>query len=720
MHARVQRRHKFNRFAVFVALAIPVAAHSQVAESDGRSSLRAPASQNESSAAAVATLPAVNVIGAQETATGPVIGYRATRSSTATKTDTSLAETPQAVTVVTRDQITDQGATTLQDALTYAAGVRSDAYGLDSRTDSALVRGTEATVYIDGLRQTNDWYTSGARPDPFTLERIEVLRGPAAMLYGQGSTGGVVNLVSKRPQEQFQGEVGVQYGSHNRKQIQADITGPLTEDGQWLYRLIAIGRNADTQVNYVEDDRTLLAPTLTWKPNGATSLTLQALYQKDKSGSTAQFLPWQGMQTYNPNGRIPTDTFIGEPGDRYDTERQSLGYLFEHQFNDTWTVRQNFRYAINKVDYFSHYADSFRPGNDPWYSDPVNQRVIGRYADNSVTDVRIATLDQHLEGKLATGAVKHDLLMGVDLTHYQRDKKSSSGYDFIDVYAPVYGTAPDIPLSDDPRSVQRQAGLYLQDQMKIGQWIVAAGVRHDRVNNALEGDDDEKSHATTKRLGVMYLLENGWSPYVNYSESFTPVAGTNDYDERFKPLRGEQIEGGVKYMPANGNSQFTAAVWRIKEKNQLTNDPANGNNQIQVGETANRGIELEWNGKLTRNFDVLAHYNYLELDDQLTAAPKNQAAVWGKWSFAMGEVKGLSLGTGVRYMSSFKDGVAPTTPSVTLLDAMLAWDTPHWRYALNVNNLTDKTYNSICLGVGRGDCWYGARRSVLATATYKF
>jgi iron complex outermembrane receptor protein len=173
MQAHARRRHKFNRFAIWVAFATPVVASSQ-----------------ESKPAAV-VLPEITVEAQiqEETATGPVIGYRASRSATATKTDTPLAETPQSVTVVTRDQITDQGATTLQDALTYAAGVRSDAYGLDSRTDSALVRGSEATVYIDGLRQANDYYTSAARPDPYTLERIEVLRGPAAMLYGQGSTG---------------------------------------------------------------------------------------------------------------------------------------------------------------------------------------------------------------------------------------------------------------------------------------------------------------------------------------------------------------------------------------------------------------------------------------------------------------------------------------------------------------------------------------------------
>jgi iron complex outermembrane receptor protein len=248
------------------------------------------------------TLPTVTVEGSgEETATSPVLGYAATRSATATKTDTLLNETAQSITVVPRDQIVDQGATSLQEALGYAAGVRSDAYGLDSRSDSVRVRGTDADVYLDGLRQAFDYYTSTTRPDPYLLERIEVLRGPAAMTYGQGSTGGIINMVSKRPLAETQREVGVQFGNHGRKQVQMDLTGPITEDGQWLYRLVALGRDADTQVHHVPDDRALVAPSLTWKPSAATTFTLQALYQKDKSGSTAQFMPWSESEWHHPD-----------------------------------------------------------------------------------------------------------------------------------------------------------------------------------------------------------------------------------------------------------------------------------------------------------------------------------------------------------------------------------------------------------------------------------
>lgn len=658
----------------------------------------------------------VSAEAAPETATGPVTGYRARRAVSASKTDTPLAETPQAVTVVTRDQMMDQGAGNLQDALNYAAGVRGNAYGLDSRTDSVLIRGSDATIYIDGLRQNYDYYTSASRPDPYTLERLEVLRGPSAVLYGQGSTGGLVNIVTKRPQAEFQGEVGVQVGNHHHKQVQADITGPLTADGQWLYRLVAVGRDADTQVDSVRDDRVLLMPTLTWRPSGVTSLTLQGLYQNDKTGSTSQFLPWSGMLTANPNGKIPTSRFIGEPGDRYDTQRRTLGWQFEHQFNDQWTLRQNFRYAANRNSYYSYYANGW---SGVGFLDAA-QRVVGRSGFGSESRTRTATVDQHLQGTLQTGTARHTLLAGLDYTRYRNASAYGAGdTDTVDVYAPVLGLAGPIVMGDATVSHQRQAGLYLQDQIKIGQqWTVVAGLRHDRVTNTVAGEDDQKSQATTKRLGVMYHLANGVTPYASYSESFTPVAGVNVHGARFKPLEGQQVEAGVKYLPADGRQQITAAVYSLKEKNQSTNDPNDAQNTIQVGQTKNRGVELEWKGAITPAFEAIASYNYTDLDRQLTQVPRNQVTAWGKWRFSVGEVRGLSAGAGLRYFGSFRDGVAPTTPTVTLIDAMLAWDTPQWRYALNVNNLSDKRYNAVCLA--RGDCWFGARRSVVASAAYRF
>lgn len=665
------------------------------------------------------TLPEVRVDAntERETATSAVIGYRAKNAATATKTDTPLAETPQAVTVVTRDQIVDQGATSLQDALGYAAGVRSDAYGLDARTDSVRVRGTSPDVYLDGLRQAYGYYTSTTRTEPYTLERLEVLRGPAGMLFGSGTAAGIVNMVSKRPQTETQREVGVQFGSWGRKQIQADLTGALSADGDWSYRLIALHRNADTQVDFVPDDRSLIAPSLTWRPSAATSLTLQALWQKDKTGSSSQFLPWEGTILPNPNGRIPASRFIGEPGDYYNSERKTFGWLFEHKFNDTWTVRQNFRLAQNENTNRYHYGDFFTITGG-WGLDPVNKRLLGRVTDSSATRNRIAALDNHAEAHFATGEVQHTLLLGADFSRQTENVASGALYGSIDAYAPVYGNFVEPVRTDLPRTTQRNMGVYAQDQIKWKQWIFLAGLRHDRAVSGAAGSEDQTTSATTKRFGVMYALPSGFSPYLSYAESFTPQAAA--MGQTFKPLRGEQWEVGVKYEPKERAMAFSAAVYDLREKNQIL-QPMPGV-FTQLGETKNRGVELEAKGSIGRDLDLIANYTYTDADAQLEGLPKNQASVWAKYRFALAGTTGFSVGAGVRYLSNFRDtsggGYGPNIPSVALLDFVLAYDTAQWRYALNVNNATDKTYFSTCLA--RGDCWYGKGREVVASATYRF
>ena len=669
--------------------------------------------------AAAQTLPEVRIDAnaENESATSPVVGYRARNAVTATKTDTPLAETPQAVTVVTRDQIVDQGATSLQDALGYAAGVRSDAYGLDARTDSVRIRGSEPTVYLDGLRQAYGYYTSTTRTEPYALERLEVLRGPAGMLFGSGTAAGVVNMVSKRPLTETQREVGVQFGNWGRKQIQADLTGALTADGEWSYRLVALQRKSDTQVDHVPDDRSLLAPSLTWRPSAATSLTLQAMYQKDKSGSSSQFLPWEGTILSNPNGRIPASRFIGEPGDYYDRERKSIGWLFEHKFDDTWTVRQNFRLSHNENDNRYTYGDFFKVTGG-WGEDPVNKRLLGRYTDSGLTRNRIAALDNHLEGHFATGDVKHTLLVGADFSRQRENVSIGSEFSVIDAYAPVYGNFVDPERSDRPRTTQRNSGLYVQDQIKWNNWIFLAGLRHDRAVSGVDGSADEKTSANTKRFAVMYAMPSGWSPYVSYTESFTPQSARRS--QRFDPLRGEQWEAGVKYEPKGRAVALGAAVYDLREKNQISEPVPNTFNQL--GETRNKGIELEAKGSLTRDLDLVAHYNYIDLDAQVEGMPKHQASLWTKYRFAIAGLPGFSAGAGVRYMGAFRDtsggGYGPRVSSAALLDLVLAYDTAQWRYALNINNATDKVYFSTCLS--RGDCWYGKGRELVASATYRF
>ncbi|AVS77428.1 TonB-dependent siderophore receptor [Paracidovorax avenae] len=712
--------------ATFCALGAAPAAHAQ------------PAATTGSAPAAEATLTPVTVSadGQQENPVNPVAGFVARRALSATKTDTPLIETPQAISVVTRDQMEAQGAQTLRQTTAYTAGMVSNYF--DSRVDGFKARGGDVTQYLDGLLRTYGTYNN-IKADPYLLERVEFLRGPSSVLYGQGSVGGVLNLTSKRPQAEPLREVQVQLGNYARKQIAADLTGPLTQDGQWLYRLVAVGRDSDSQVDHVGDDRQLFAPTLTWKPGAATSLTLQFTHQKDKSGSLIGFFPWQGTQLPSPYGQIPTSAFISEPGwDAYDSENNSWGYLFSHQLNSAWTLRQNLRRTVSDVDYRSMYTSftanrtTGRPARPVFEAD---NRTLLRDASWQRNASRLLMVDTQLEGRLRAGATEHTLLFGMDA---QRNTTSQSSWfktvSGIDVYAPVYGnfTPPsESDLARQPGVRQRQMGFYAQDQIRWNRWTATLGLRHDRAKTDTEGRpaaavDDS---AWTKRLGATYQMDGGWAPYLSYSESFQPLGGVDFYGTPFKPQRGQQWEAGVKWQPEGRGISAYAAVYQVREKNRKTTDPANPRNNLQIGETKARGLEAELTASIARSWDATLAYAYTDAEisrsnagdegQPVAGVPKHTASAWLSHRFGTGGRGQWTVGGGLRYTGSQWTGTtAITTPASTIADAMVAYDAGDWRLAFNVVNLTDKVQITQCLA--RGDCFYGQRRTYMLTSTYRF
>lgn len=671
-----------------------------------------------------------------ESPTAPVTGFVAKRALSASKTDTPLIETPQAISVITRDQMEAQGVQTLQQVTAYTAGAVSNYF--DSRTDGFSARGGSVSQYQDGLLRVYGTYNT-SRPDPYTLERVEFLRGPTSVLYGQGSVGGVLNLTSKRPQAETLREVQVQVGNNARKQIAADLTGALDKDGQWLYRLVAVGRNSGTQVDHVDDDRLVFAPSLTWKPNADTSLTLQALHQKDDGGLTTGFFPWQGTRLPSPYGQIPRSTFISEPGwDAFNTTNNSWGYLFSHRLNGDWTVRQNLRRTVTDVDYRSMYT-SFtanaalgRPARPVFNAD---NRTVLRDAGWQINTGRMLLVDTQLEGKLKAGATEHTLLAGLDVQRNHTGQQSwRSVTPAIDVYNPVYGnfTPPTASqLVRQPNVVQKQLGFYAQDQIKWGHWTATLGLRHDSAQTNTEGRPaaavDDK--AWTKRAGVTYQMEGGWAPYAGYSESFQPLGGVDAYGTPYKPQRGEQWEAGVKWQPPGQGISAFAAVYTLREKNRKTTDPSNPLNSLQIGEVKVNGFEAEMQASLARQWDFTVGYAFTDAKiarsntgDQgmpVSSVPKHTASAWLSHRFASEGRGGWTVGAGVRYIGSQWSGTtAISTPAAAIADAMLAYDAGDWRVAFNVVNLTDKVQITQCLA--RGDCFYGQARTYTLTSTYRF
>lgn len=654
-------------------------------------------------------------------------GFVARQTAAATKTDTPLIETPQSVSVVSRERLEAQAVQHVQEALRYTAGVRAETYGYDNRGDWATVRGASFGQYVDGLQMLFGSYNN-TRPDPFTLERVDVLRGPSSVLYGQGTIGGVVNLTTKRPLAAGRRQATVQVGSHDRRQLAVDVTGPLA-GGKMLYRVVAVGRDSGTQVDLVSDDRKLVAPSLTWRPGENTSLTLLANVQKDMSGSSVGFFPWEGTLLPAENGPIPTNTFISEPGfDEYIARQRAAGWVFEHRFGTRIVLRQNLRYNASETSYQSIYS---RFGPRPTLN--ADKRTIDRTIWVSKPEMRSVLPDTHVMATFSTGGLQHTVLAGVDYQRATITGRTASGVaPAIDVYAPVYGNFTAPALTEMPRSTQRQIGFYAQDQIKVGgRWAALVGLRRDHAEGETAGNAQSRrdDRATTGRVGLVYLAPRGLAPYVSYAESFQPLGGFDVYNVPFKPRRGAQWEAGLKIQPARAGTFVTAAVFDLRDVNRKTPDPANPANSVQIGEARVRGAELEAAASLASGWDAVGSYSYADsevtgsngadLGKRLASTPAHMAALWTTYRLALGGGKSARLGGGVRYVGTSYDGMdAHAVPAVTLVDATAAYEAGRWRLSLNAANLADKAYVSTCLA--RGDCFYGSRRTVTATLDCRF
>lgn len=678
---------------------------------------------------------------AGENARGPVDGYNAQRSATGIKTDTPLKEIPQSVSVVGREQMEDQGAQTLQEAVRYVPGVVADGYGLDSRTDSTFVRGTAPTKYLDGLRRTFDYYIYNYRIDPYFMERIEVLKGPASVLYGQAAVGGIINSVSKRPRREKSGEVTAEYGTFDFKQTRFDFTGPVSADGRWSYRLTGLVRGAETQVDHVDDDRFAVQPALTFRPTADTNITLLGHFRKDRTGSTQQFLPHEGTIFPSASGIIPWDTFVGEPDDKYDTDVASGTLMVEHRFNETFKLRHNTRYADIHNEYNSSYPGFF--AGAPTYVNAA-QTEMYRVKQVGTADTRIFNSDTNLEAKFDTGAVGHKLLGGFNYADFSAESAIGTALNQtpFNVYDPVYGqpenlvanlcdgTGPvpvaEVPVCDQSQDLT-QSGLYLQDQMRLGNWIAVLGARHDWVENTSASSSTQEDEATTYRAGLMYELPVGLTPYVSYAESFEPLVGTAFDGSTFDPKEGVMYEAGFKYQPADANFAINGAVYDIAESNRLASDPAHPNFSVQTGEVGIRGFEIEGRGNVTPDLKLIASYSYTDAEYtggdqkgfQVASVPKHLASFWAVREFSLFGRDGFSVGGGVRHVGASWDGTdSLETPSYTLFDAMLAYETEDWRLQVTGTNLEDEEYLTTCLS--RGDCFRGTSRTVIAGITRKF
>lgn len=712
----------------------------------------APAAPATGSQAAPLVLDQMTVTATGENAWGPVRGFVARDSATGTKTDTPLIETPQSISVITRDQLDAQGVRTVNDALRYTAGVGVENRGTSTRYDGVMIRGfggrsvASQPTYLDGLLlPKNNWYAA-PQIDPFMLERIEVIKGPASVLYGQTPPGGMVNLVSKRPPDAFQNEVQLQFGSHDDMQGAFDIGGPLDQDGTFLYRLIGVGRMSDTQTDNTREQRVSISPEVTWRPNADTTLTVLLNYQRDPQTGPYGWLPAQGTVLRNPNGRIPTSVYDGDTSfDQTARTQYSAAYMLEHRVDDTWTLRQNLRYMHVDFDYNQVYGSDFTTSPDGRIAD---YRTIDRGTARSRESFDTIAIDSQAQATFDTGPLQHTMLFGVDYRWLDSIAKTGFGNaPPIDIYRPDNSQSITMPpLATASRSRVTQLGLYAQDQIRFGGLVLTAGIRHDWAETSVRDRDiasgdvtraPQSDRAFTGRVGLLYLFDSGIAPYASWSTSFEPQAGTSFDHQPFKPLNGEQFEVGVKYQPPGMNSLITLSAFQIRQENGLTPDPAHTGYSIQTGEIRSRGVEFEGKLSLTDELSLIGTATWLDVEvtkaNDATrgkwpvAIPNRMASLWADYTFQDGPLSGLGLGGGVRYVgASWGDqGNTFKVPDYTLVDAALRYDLGELepdlkglRLAVNVSNLFDEAYVSNCFRMS--SCYYGGRRSVYATVSYRW
>lgn len=670
------------------------------------------------------TLPEVTVKdkAEQETATGPVQGYVAKSTATATKTDTPIIETPQSISVIGRDEMEARGAQDVLEAIRYTPGVVVSPYGVDNRGYEWLsLRGFDGlsnSNYRDGLAQ-GSFVSIVGLTEIYGVERIEVLRGPSSMIVGGGDAGGIINRISKRPTGDAVREVALQYGSFDRKQLGFDLGDRLNPDGTLAVRLVGVGReNNSNNVRYpdgseLENERYYLAPSLRWQPSAATSLTLLSEFLDNKAAD-------DGYYSAGPNGEF-TNLLEGEPSRSRIKQRQgSIGYQLAHQINGAWTLKQNFRQARTTNDKRHFWSE--------WDTDG---RTLLRTAVFHDEELRQTLLDTQLHGQLQAGPTRHTVLFGLDWNDTEGSLKGLVGpAPSLDLFNPVYGAAIAEPtgLVSDYTQTTRQIGIYAQDQIKIDhRWIVTLGGRQDRAKTATDDrfnstQSSQSDNVFSGRAGLTFMVTRGLASYASYTESFLPNSGVDADAKPLKPSRGEQVEVGLKYQPEGWRALFTAAVFDLRKSNVVTYD--NRGDARQIGKQRSRGLELEAKAELLRGLNATASYTWLDMTVLASAAatevgktpiqvPQQTAAAW--LDYAVGG--GFGLGGGVRYVGEIWNDSTNTSsqPGFTLVDASLGYDRGPWQFALKASNLLNKEYVA---SRAYGEYYLGAERNVTLSAQY--
>lgn len=652
-------------------------------------------------------------------------------SSSATKTDTPLRDVPQSVQVVDKSLIQQQGAREMKDVLRNVSGVA--VHQGEGRRDQFYIRGftAERDTLVDGMRDDSQYFR-----DLGNVEAIEVVKGPAAVLYGRGSAGGVINRVTKKPTATAQAEAALTVGSENLRRVDADLGGPLSDTLR--YRLTAAHEKTDSFRDVIHSERNAIAPAIAWAPSAATEVLLQAEFLRQHR------TPDRGLPTQNGRpAEVPISNFYGELYDFADTDAASSVLRVDHRLSEQLSLSNAFRYSDLQLD-------------------ASNTRHTGLINNNTQVRRNVTYFPQHQKNylnqteavyKAQTGAVAHAVLAGVEFGYQSFDRQSRQGnIGPVDLQNPAH-VLPRPELENLPFSGftgansmfhARTAGAYLQDQLTFSErWKALAGLRFDRFdqrqNDRQAGSTEQRiDHVWSPRVGVVYQPNAQHSLYASASRSFQPIGGdflyiTSNNKIGFadvKPLTTTLNEVGLKSDWLGGKLSSTVAVYDIAQKNRLTNDPSNpaGNTKIQNGEQQSRGFELDLAGNITAQWKVYGGYSLNQAqitrsNDSAIAVgnrpgnvPLHSGSLWSSYEFG----NGFGVGAGAFYSGDrfADDDNTVTLPRYVRYDAALFYKAKRFEANLNLNNVTDKQYYEAA--TNNNQIGPGAPFNVVLTARMKF
>ncbi|XMB51993.1 TonB-dependent receptor [Pseudomonas fluorescens] len=648
-----------------------------------------------------------------ESAQGPVLGYHATRSASATRTDTSIHETPQSISVVSKDVVEDLGATRLQDALDYAGGVgRANNFGGQGLTTFTVRGFTTGEFYRNGF-PINRGYPN--MPDANTIERLEVLRGPATMLYGRGDPGGTFNVVSKQPLAERTVTLGSQLSDQGMKRGTLDASGPLDEEGRLAYRLNVVGEGGDTFRDHVETERYGVTPVITWQATDDTKVTFEGDFMRNNHPLD------RGLTRFpNQRGTPSRDTFWGDKdAGKLHNDNNMAQLRFEHALSDNWTLGGGFQWL-----------DGSLKGNAIEANGPGSLGADGRTLQRNFNYRKLEWTDKdyqlNLTGHFSTGGFDHTLLTGIEYEDYdyksiiQRSSAVAGTYP-IDIFDPVYGqTRPVLTRTPthDKENLKTYAA-FVQDQVALTERLkVLAGARFERFEhdyqNYVGKNWQAADNAVTPRVGVIYDLTDTVAVYADAARSFKPNTGASREGGGFAPEKGKSYEMGIKWEALDRQLSVDAAIYQIEKKNVLTNDPADTTNTFSVaaGQVRSRGFDLNVAGNLTPEWRVIGGYAYVDAEvtrdntfrsgTRLMNIPRNSFSLLNVYEFQDGALKGLGLGAGGKYVDQRAGQTANTAFSMdayTVVDLLGYYKVNEQvRLNLDVKNLFNREYEEGAFG----------------------